>query len=245
MVGTSGGRLAGPTQQPQKNLPSAKPMKIDFRYGKAICEVPWTVVFGIVTGAGVELGALEEALSICQDPGCYDSGPPSAATRRMNAFESFFTQNGFCSPLAAQLTAVQKKGLPPANPFVRALLMSEVRTGILMGVQDSAAIKGPLICDVARQGESFPGMRGEIRCQEGEIVLRDSDGIIATLLQGPDRRTRITKSTRDVAFFIFSVPGIDIADVNEGVDAVQSLLKPACNLMSTRIYGGQGSPVAT
>jgi hypothetical protein len=217
-------------------------MNIDFRYGEASCEVPWTVAFGIVTGLGVDLGALEEALSISLEAGYYDSDRPSA-TRCMNAFESFFTQNGFCSPLAAQFMAFRKKGLPAANPLVRALLISEIRTGILMGVQDSAAMKGPLICDVAREGETFPGMRAEVRCQKGEIVLRDSDGIIATLLQGPDRRTRITKSTRDVVFFIFSVPGISIGDINGGIETVQSLLKPACNSVTAHIYGGQGSPV--
>ena len=132
-----------------------------------------------------------------------------------------------------QLKHVQEKGLPGGNPLVKALLLSEMSTGALMGAQDAAAIKGSLVCDVAEEGETFRGMRAEVLCRKGEIVLRDSESIIATLFQGPDRRTRLNKDTRDIVFFIFSVPGISAADVQEGVETVRNLFKVGC----TEIHG--------
>jgi DNA/RNA-binding domain of Phe-tRNA-synthetase-like protein len=85
-----------------------------------------------------------------------------------------------------------------------------------------------LVCDLAEEGETFRGMRAEVLCRKGEIVLRDSESIIATLFQGPDRRTRLNKDTKDIVFFVFSVPGMGTADVQEGIEAVCSLFKGSC-----------------
>jgi DNA/RNA-binding domain of Phe-tRNA-synthetase-like protein len=218
----------------------SKTLKVDFRYGEAIANIPWTVVFGVVTVRGVDLGALESAVASCErSVASGNSQMPVPAMRRIQAFESFFAENGFRSPLTAQLKAVREKGLPSGSPLVRALLLSETSTGILMGAQDAAAIKGTLVCDLANEGEAFPGMRAEVLCRKGEIVLRDSEGMIAALFQGPDRRTRLTRETRDVLFFVFSVPGVDLADVQEGVDAVRMLFESACSELDAQVYASR------
>lgn len=206
-------------------------MDVEFQYSESLRRLPWPVVLGLVTVRGVDPAALEAALASAQRYVTF-SDPGPSVMRRIQAFESFFTQNGFLSPLADQLKHVQEKGLPNGSPFIKALLLSEMSTGTLMGAQDAAAVKGFLVCDLAEEGETFRGMRAEVLCRKGEIVLRDSEGIIATLFQGPDRRTRLNKDTKDVVFFIFSVPGISDADVKEGVETVRNLFKAAC----TEIY---------
>jgi len=207
-------------------------MNLEFQYSESLRGLPWAVVLGVVTVRGVDPPALEAALASAQQSVSFNDPGPSVM-RRIQAFESFFTQKGFRSPLGDQLKHVQKKGLPGGSPLVKALLLSEMSTGILMGAQDAAAIKGPLVCDLAEEGETFSGMRTEVLCHKDEIVLRDSEGIIASLFQGPDSRTRLNKDTKDIAFFVFSVPGISAADVQEGVEAVCSLFKAA----RAEIYG--------
>jgi DNA/RNA-binding domain of Phe-tRNA-synthetase-like protein len=206
-------------------------MNMEFQYSESLRGVPWPVVLGVVTVRGVDPAALEAALALQQSVPFNDPGP--SVMRRIQAFETFFTQNGFHSPLADQLKHIQEKGLPGGSPLVKALLLAEMSTGTLMGAQDAAAVKGYLVCDLAEEGETFRGMRAEVLCRKGEIVLRDSEGIIATLFQGPDRRTRLNKDTKDIVFFIFSVPGIGAADVQEGVETVRNLFKAAC----TEIHG--------
>ncbi|HEY2114491.1 MAG TPA: hypothetical protein VGJ51_05355 [Candidatus Angelobacter sp.] len=159
--------------------------------------------------------------------------------RRIQAFESFFTQNCFRSPLGDQLKHVQEKGLPGGSPLVKALLLSEMSTGMLMGAQDAAAVNGLLVCDLAEEEETFSGMRAEVLCRKDEIILRDSEGIIASLFQGPDRRTRLNKDTKDIVFLIFSVPGISAVDVQEGVEAVQNLFKAACAEIDAQVHESQ------
>ena len=210
-------------------------MNLEFQYSDSLRRISWPVVLGVVTVPGVDQGGLETALASAQRSVPF-SDPGPSVMRRIQAFESFFAQNGFRSPLADQLKHVQEKGLPGGSPLVKALLLFEMGTGLLMGAQDAAAIKGPLVCDLAEEGETFRGMRAEVLCRKGEIVLRDSEGIIATLFQGPDRRTRLNKDTKDIVFFVFSVPGISTADVQEGVDAVCGLFDGSCAEIHARVH---------
>lgn len=85
-------------------------------------------------------------------------------------------------------------------------------------------------------GETFKGMRGTVQCREGEIVLRDAEGIIASLFQGPDYRTRLARSTKDVIFFVFSVPGIDTEQIREGTDTILELFKTCAADLSAQTY---------
>jgi DNA/RNA-binding domain of Phe-tRNA-synthetase-like protein len=202
-------------------------MNLEFQYSESLRSLPWTVVLGVITVRDVDPAMLEAALASAQQSVSFNDPGPSVM-RRIHAFDSFFTQNGFRSPLGDQLKHVQKKGLPGGSSLVKALLLSEMSTGTLMGAQDAAAIQGPLLCDLAEEGETFRGMRAEVLCRKNEIVLRDAEGIIATLFQGPDSRTRLNKDTKDIIFFVFSVPGISAADVQEGVEAVCSLFQGSC-----------------
>jgi DNA/RNA-binding domain of Phe-tRNA-synthetase-like protein len=213
-------------------------MNLEFQYSESLRGLPWAVVLGVITVRSVDPAALEAALTSAQRSASL-SDPEPSVIRRIQAFESFFTQNGFRSPLADQLKHIQEKGLPGGSPLVKALLLSEMSSGLLMGEQDAAAIRGPLVCDLAEEGETFRGMRAEVLCRKGEIVLRDSEGIIATLFQGPDHRTRLNKDTKDVAFFIFSVPGISDGDVKEGMEMVDNLFNAACAEIDAQVHDCQ------
>lgn len=206
------------------------------RYSRSIDSLPWNVTLGIVNIHGVDIASLQPALSALAASVVYgEQDNREVLARRMSAFESFFAANNCRSPLGPQFEAMQRKEMPRGTGLVQALLLLEMSTGLLMGAQDAAAIKGELLYDVAMQGETFRGMRNEVQCHEGELVLRDSEGIIAGLFQGPDHRTRLKKETKDVVFFVFSVPGIAANEVQEGVEAVQALFKSACAELSVQL----------
>ena len=207
------------------------------RYSQAVANLPWDVALGIVYVQDVKIGSMQPGLSSLAESvvsGAPDNG--EAAMRRIKAFESFFAANGFQSPLGAQLEAIRRKEAPRASGLVQALLLLEMSTGLLMGAQDSSAIKGELLYDLAAQGETFQGMRKEVKCHEGELVLRDSEGIIAALFQGPDHRTRLKKETKDIVFFIFSVPGIAPHEIREGIEAVRALFQGACAVLDAQLH---------
>jgi DNA/RNA-binding domain of Phe-tRNA-synthetase-like protein len=212
---------------------STKALPLNVRFTDSIKTLSWSAPLGLVTATNIDTAALQKTIASVQANPLHDA---DRLAPRMQAFERFFVENGFKSPLSAQFAQIQRKGLPPAGPMVQALLLAETRTGLLMGAQDAAAIRGELIYDLAQPGEIFAGMRSEVRCRENEIILRDHEGIIASLLQGPDNRTRLTKNTSDVVFFIFSVPAISATDLQEGAELVCSILRDSCEDCQFQVY---------
>lgn len=222
--------------------PATKAVNIAVQLSEPVRALRWSFSFGIVIVRGINSTALEAALaSQTQFFFSEDRTSREPVIHRIQLFESFFAENGFRSPLGKQFEAIHRKGSIGGSPLVQALLLSEMTTGLLMGAQDAAAIKQSLLCDIAGENESFHGMRGDIQCRKGEIVVRDAEGIIATLFQGPDHRTRLEKGTKDVVFFVFSVPGIDGHDVQEAVDFLRAIFKAAAFEISSEVYANRAS----
>jgi hypothetical protein len=119
-------------------------------------------------------------------------------------FERFFTANQQEFPLAKQIASIASRGFPPVPDPVRALLALEAATGILMGIQNLDAIDSFITLDCLESTESFIGMRGErVTCTMGQIVVRDKQGIIASLFRGPDKRTAVHPNGRNLLFYVF------------------------------------------
>lgn len=121
-------------------------------------------------------------------------------------YRDLFARFGATNPLERQIETALRDGLKAKNPLVRTLVLTEVETGILMGIQDDETIVGDLRFAPANEGDSFAGMRSVVVCRLGEPVLRDEEGIIASLIQGPDARTAITPHTRRLALLAFAPP---------------------------------------
>ncbi|HEY6474161.1 MAG TPA: hypothetical protein VIY26_14800, partial [Acidimicrobiales bacterium] len=143
----------------------------------------------------------------------------------LGAFESFFAGRGHAVGLRKQVAGVAKRGFPPVPPPVLALLALEAATGVLMGVQDADAIREHVTLDVLPSPGSFVGMRGDaVECAAGELVVRDTDGVIASVFQGPDKRTAVGPASKNLLFYVFdSHPSLG-PDHAEAVDAVVSLV---------------------
>jgi hypothetical protein len=203
------------------------------RYGEALQQSHWSAPLGLVTVENVDISALQPVVQEAQEQLQLNR---DTVLRRVKSFDEFFVENGFRSPLGFQLEQTKRKGIPAGSPLVQALLLAEMSTGLLMGAQDAAAVRGELIYDLARAGETFQGMRSEVRCRENEIVLRDAEGIIASLFQGPDYRTRLSKNTRNVVFFIFLAPGIAPSELQEGIDVLRRFFKNACTGFEAQVH---------
>lgn len=127
-------------------------------------------------------------------------------SRQMNLmeFERFFRVNEQKFPLTKQIASAASRGFPPVPSPVLALLALEAATGILMGVQNLDAIDSLISLDCLESAESFIGMRGErVTSTAGQIVVRDKQSIIASLFQGPDKRTAVQPDGRNLLFYVF------------------------------------------
>jgi DNA/RNA-binding domain of Phe-tRNA-synthetase-like protein len=117
-------------------------------------------------------------------------------------------------------------GFPIVNLFIDTHIIAEMVHGILMAIQDLDQFQGEWKLDLAREGETFKGVSGKIiHCREEEIVLRDGEGIVCSLFQGPDFRTRVEPKSMNIAVYVFTAPGILEKQVFNGLQLALELLE--------------------
>lgn len=154
---------------------------------------------------------------------------------RIGRFEAFFGDFGHECPLRSQLERTLARGFPEINRFVDTLLVAEMSTGFLMGMQDAGAAVGSIVYDVPDTPETYEGRHDVVTCRPGEIVVRDDAGTIASLFHGADRRTSITRATSDVVVFALGVPGITEEDLRVGLDVALTIFSSCAEKMDVQI----------
>ena len=137
---------------------------------------------------------------------------------RIDTYAGFFQDFGFECPLTKHLKRTVNSGFPRYDLIVDAHFMAEMCAGILVAVTDYDRFDGSLMLDVGAEGEMCAGMGGrEFVAKESEIVLRDEKEIVCVLCQGADEKTRANKSTTNVLFYAYAVPGIESQHLKDGL----------------------------
>ena len=145
---------------------------------------------------------------------------------RLNLYDRFFKEWDYGCPLPGHFKRTIEMGFPIVNLYIDAHIMAEMYHGILMAIQDLDCFKGEWRLDLASQGETFKGVSGRmILCKEGEIILRDADGIVCSLFQGPDFRTRVEMSSKNIVVYIFTATGIEEEQVTHGLQLALDILE--------------------
>lgn len=111
-----------------------------------------------------------------------------------------------------QLESIILKGksIPSVASLVECMFMAEVKNMLLTAGHDLDKLQLPLTIDVTQGTETYTIMRGtEQTVKAGDMTISDQMGIISNIIYGPDQRTQITKSTRNVAFTVYAPAGID------------------------------------
>jgi DNA/RNA-binding domain of Phe-tRNA-synthetase-like protein len=63
---------------------------------------------------------------------------------------------------------------------------------------------------------------------EGDLIMRDAEGLVASVLLGPDSRTRMAPSTSRALFVVYSPPGIGAEELEAGLDRIEEAVALAC-----------------
>ncbi|GAH79031.1 unnamed protein product, partial [marine sediment metagenome] len=93
---------------------------------------------------------------------------------------------------------------------------------LLTAGHDLDAIDLPIKLDVSSGGEKYIQLSG----QEKELILNDmmvSDlqGVISSIIYGPDKRTQIKPDTTNVLFVVYAPPGIEKSKVFQHLQDIQ------------------------
>jgi DNA/RNA-binding domain of Phe-tRNA-synthetase-like protein len=113
-------------------------------------------------------------------------------------------------PIHYQINSVKKgRGFPNVSVYVDCMFMAELKNRILTSGHDVDAIQGELVYDLADEGEMYVKLNGETQILvRNDIVLRDNEGVLASVLYGPAARTSIKDDTRSPLYFAWCPHGI-------------------------------------
>jgi DNA/RNA-binding domain of Phe-tRNA-synthetase-like protein len=93
--------------------------------------------------------------------------------------------------------------------LVECMFMAEVKDMLLTAGHDLDTLHLPLTLDVAKGTETYTLLRGtEQITKAGDMMISDSEGIISSIIYGPDQRTQITAQTRNAVFTVYAPEGI-------------------------------------
>jgi len=135
--------------------------------------------------------------------------------KRIREYNDFYFEFGETFPVKYQIKSIlEGKQIPSISCLVEAMFMTELKHICLMAGHDLDAIQGDLVLDIAQEGEMYIKINDEKQeLKKDDIVLRDGMGIIASVLYGPDNRTKIIPISKNIiymAYFTFAVTRSEI-----------------------------------
>jgi DNA/RNA-binding domain of Phe-tRNA-synthetase-like protein len=161
------------------------------------------------------------------------NGDGIGADPRMRAYADHYRRFGKTYHVKAQWESVAVKGkpIPTRAALVETMFMAELASHLLSAVHDLAAVRLPVRVDVTRDGDRYVQMNGRERTlAAGDMMMADGEGIISSVLHGPDQRTAVTPQTRDALFIVYAPAGIGAQAVRDhlaDVEANVRLVAPA------------------
>jgi DNA/RNA-binding domain of Phe-tRNA-synthetase-like protein len=114
--------------------------------------------------------------------------------------------------LLLQLESVALKGkpIPSVAALVEAMFMAEIKNSLLTAGHDLEKVSLPLTLGVATGGERYQGIRGrDETCKAGDMLIADGEGIISSIMCGPDARTRLAPWTTRALFTVYAPEGVE------------------------------------
>ncbi|HQK56286.1 MAG TPA: phenylalanine--tRNA ligase beta subunit-related protein [Methanolinea sp.] len=126
--------------------------------------------------------------------------------------------------------------LPRINTAVDAYNLASVRSGVPIGAFDGDTLEGDLTMRFSAEGERFLGigMEKSLMLRPNQVVLTDSEQIIAVYPYRDSDATKVTTGTRNIHIVACGVPKVERKRVVEGYELCAGYLERYC--------GGFASP---
>jgi DNA/RNA-binding domain of Phe-tRNA-synthetase-like protein len=142
--------------------------------------------------------------------------------------------------LQLESVALKGKSIPWVAALVEAMFMAELKNQLLTAGHDLDVLQAPVRVDVATGAERYVLLNGqEQQAREDDMMMVDGEGIISSVLHGPDQRTRIKAGTQNALFAIYAPAGIDKEAVRQhllDIEANVRVIAPAAEAESLNVY---------
>ena len=160
----------------------------------------------------------------------------------LRAYNDYYRRFKKTYHIQLQLESIVFKGksIPSVAALVESMFMAEMQDLLLTAGHDLDTLQLPLTLDVATGTEQYTLLRGEQETlKAGDMLIRDQQGVISSIIYGPDQRTQITPETRNVVFTAYAPPGIDEQTVTAHLEHIKdnvTLFAPQAQVELSHVY---------
>ncbi len=136
------------------------------------------------------------------------------------------------------------KSIPSVVALVEAMFLAELKNGLLTAGHDLDMVRLPAWLDAAAGSERYTTLSGQERTlKAGDMYIADQEGVLSSIIYGPDQRTRITPATRNVLYTVYAPAGVGAERVREHLDELCRLVQlfsPAAAVSLMQVFGANG-----
>jgi DNA/RNA-binding domain of Phe-tRNA-synthetase-like protein len=129
----------------------------------------------------------------------------------LRAYDEYYRRFKKTYHIQLQLESIVFKGkpIPSVAALVEAMFMAEMEDLLLTAGHDLDVLRLPLTLGAASGMETYTLLRGEAQTlKAGDMYIRDGEGVISSVIYGPDRRTQIRPETKNAVYTAYAPPGI-------------------------------------
>jgi len=161
----------------------------------------------------------------------------------LRAYAEYYRQFKKTYHIQLQLESIVLKGksIPSVAALVESMFMAEMQDMLLTAGHDLDLLQLPLTLSVATGTEQYTLLRGEEQVlKAGDMMISDQNGVISSIVYGPDRRTQITPDTHNVVFTVYAPPGIDEQTVVGHLQHIKEnvmIFSPQAQVELLKVYG--------
>lgn len=156
----------------------------------------------------------------------------------VKAYVEYYKKHGYSYHVLGQVESVLqgKKQLRAESGLLQAMFLTELESMLLTAGHDLGKLQNPIQLKIASGNETYASITGkETTAVQGDLMVCDGNGVISSILRGPDFRSRITGATADVLFTFYAPPGIETGSIREALEKLRDRITSFSTLSSTAI----------
>lgn len=142
----------------------------------------------------------------------------------LQAYKAYYKQFKKSYHVLFQLESVIFNGrsIPNAIAVVQAMFMAELDNMLLTAGHDLDEVRMPVTIGLAHGDETYTLMNGNLQTTKAnDMCMADQEGVISSVIYGPDQRTRIKSGTSKAMFVVYAPAGIEKDQVKDHLSDIQ------------------------
>ena len=144
------------------------------------------------------------------------------------AYDAFYRSFRKTYHVQLQLESVVFKGKSIFSPsaLVACMFMAELKTKLLTAAHDFSSVDLPLIADIASGEETYLRLDNtEQELKKGDLYIKDQQGILSSVIYGPDKRTQIQSDTSRALYTTYGPPGIGKDQIRDQLKTLEAYVR--------------------